>query len=77
MRVKVLAFSRARWHKVTGCNNVINVKYFSAGIEQVLEEFFGESRLAHAATRVLVTRYEIERNFPFFFKSSNARTLRL
>jgi len=67
-------FSRSFWHKVTCCNNLINVKYSSAGIEQVLEEFFGESRLAHAATSVLVTSYEIERNFPFFFKSSNART---
>ncbi len=67
-------FSRSLWHRVTGCNNLINVKYSSAGIEQVLEEFFGESRLAHAATRVLVTSYEIERNFPFFFKSFNART---
>src|SRR5260221_10845109 len=66
-------FSRSLWHKFTGCNNLINVKYSSAGIEQVLEEFFGESRLAHAATSVLVTSYEIERNFPFFFKSSNAR----
>src|SRR5260370_37941588 len=43
-------------------------------MERVLEEFFGESRLAHAATLVLVTSYEIERTFPFFFKSSNART---
>jgi patatin-like phospholipase/acyl hydrolase len=66
-------FSRSLWHKVTGCNNLIKVKYSSAGIERVLEEFFGESRLSHAATSVLVTSYEIERNFPFFFKSSNAR----
>jgi patatin-like phospholipase/acyl hydrolase len=66
-------FSRSLWHKVSGCNNLMNVKYSSAGIEQVLEEFFGESRLAHAATSVLVTSYEIQRNFPFFFKSSNAR----
>ncbi len=65
-------FSRSLWHKVS-FNNLINVKYSSAGIEAVLEEFFGESRLAHAATSVLVTSYEIERNFPFFFKSSNAR----
>jgi patatin-like phospholipase/acyl hydrolase len=66
-------FSRSLWHKLSGCNNLMNAKYSSAGIERVLEEFFGDSRLAHAATSVLVTCYEIERNFPFFFKSSNAR----
>jgi patatin-like phospholipase/acyl hydrolase len=67
-------FSRSLWRQLSGCNNLMNPKYSSAGMEQVLEEFFGESRLAHAATRVLVTSYEIERNFPFFFKSSNACT---
>jgi uncharacterized protein len=66
-------FSRSIWHKVSGINNLLNVKYSCAGIEAVLQEFFGESRLAQASTSVLVTSYEIERNFPFFFKSSNAR----
>src|SRR5258708_32490576 len=60
-------FSRSLWHKITCCNNLINVKYSSAGIEQVLEEFFGEARLAHAATGVLVTSHEIERTVPLFF----------
>src|SRR3977135_845575 len=46
-------FSRSTWHKVTGFNNLINVKYSSSGIEAVLKEFFGESRLSHAATSVL------------------------
>jgi len=67
-------FSRSLWHKLWGCNNLMNAKYSSTGIERVFDEFFGESRLAHAATNVLVTSYEIERNFPFFFKSSSARS---
>lgn len=48
-------------------------KYSSAGIAQVMAEYFGDSRLRDAVTDVLVTGYEIERRFPFFFKSSNAR----
>jgi len=43
-------FYRALWHKLSGCNNLMNVKYSSTGIEQVFAEFFGESRMAHAAT---------------------------
>src|SRR5260370_16889660 len=63
-------FSRSLWHKITCCNNLINVKYSSAGIEQVLEEFFGESRLSHAPPTVLLTSSQIQPNFPFFFKIS-------
>ena len=48
-------------------------KYSSTGIETVLQEYFGEARLRDAVTDVLVTSYEIERRFPFFFKSRNAR----
>jgi uncharacterized protein len=48
-------------------------KYSSAGIESVLEDYFGESRLRDAVTDVLITSYEIEQRFPFFFKSRNAR----
>jgi len=32
-----------------------------------------DSRLSDAVTTVLIPSYEIERRFPFFFKSSNAR----
>jgi predicted acylesterase/phospholipase RssA len=48
-------------------------KYSVRGIEEVLAEYFGEARLRDAVTDVLVTSYEIERRFPFFFKSRNAR----
>jgi patatin-like phospholipase/acyl hydrolase len=54
-------------------NNLTEKKYPITGIEEVLEEYFGESRLRDAVTDVLVTSYEIERSFPFFFKSSAAR----
>src|SRR5260370_27188368 len=47
-------FSRSFWHKVTCCNNLINVKHSSAGLEQVLEQLFVESRLPPPATVVLV-----------------------
>jgi uncharacterized protein len=48
-------------------------KYSSGGIEAVLAEYFAESRLRDAVTDVLITSYEIDRGFPFFFKSRNAR----
>ena len=66
-------FSRTAWRRIVACGNLTEEKYSAAGIETVLGEYFGDSRLRDAVTGVLVTSYEIERGFPFFFKSSNAR----
>ncbi len=66
-------FSRSIARKLFAVDNLIWKKYTSSGIEQVLLEYFGDSRLAGAVTDVLITSYEIERRFPFFFKSINAR----
>jgi patatin-like phospholipase/acyl hydrolase len=66
-------FSRSLCRRIVACNNLTEEKYGAEGIEAVLADYFGDSRLADAITDVLVTSYEIERSFPFFFKSSNAR----
>ncbi len=66
-------FSRPLWHRIMACGNLRRAKYPAAGIEQVLLEYFGNSRLSDAATDVLITSYEIERSFPFFFRSAIAR----
>jgi predicted acylesterase/phospholipase RssA len=65
-------FSRSILRTVFAVDNVTWKKYSCSGIEQVLEEYFGESRLRDAVTDVLVTSYEISRNFPFFFRSAMA-----
>jgi patatin-like phospholipase/acyl hydrolase len=66
-------FSRGLPHKAVACGNLRRAKYPATGIEQVLLEYFGNSRLSDAATDVLITSYEIERSFPFFFRSAIAR----
>ena len=66
-------FSRSLWHRLTSFDNLHHPKYSTAGIEDVLGQYFGEARLRDAATRVLITSYEVERSFPFFFRSSKAR----
>jgi patatin-like phospholipase/acyl hydrolase len=66
-------FSRSLVHKVAACDNLRRPKYPATGIEQVLLEYFGNSQLSDAATDVLITSYEIERSFPFFFRSAIAR----
>ncbi len=66
-------FSRSPFRTLFTTDSLLWKKYSSQGIEQVLSEYFGDSRLRDAVTDVLVTSYEIERRFPFFFKSTNAR----
>jgi uncharacterized protein len=66
-------FERSFWHRLTAFDNLHHPKYSTSGIEHVLHQFFGDARLRDAATNVLITSYELERSFPFFFRSSNAR----
>jgi patatin-like phospholipase/acyl hydrolase len=66
-------FHRSAWHMVNAIGGLADEKYPSSGIEGVLEDYFGETRLKDAVTDVVLTSYEIERRFPFFFKSRNAK----
>jgi patatin-like phospholipase/acyl hydrolase len=66
-------FSRSIWHRLYAANNFLEEKYPSDGIERVLDKYFGEARLKDALTNVLISSYEIEKRFPFFFKISRAK----
>jgi predicted acylesterase/phospholipase RssA len=66
-------FSRSTLRTLLTSDSLFWKKYSSQGIEEVLLEYFGDSRLSDAITDVLIPSYEIQRRFPFFFKSSNAR----
>jgi patatin-like phospholipase/acyl hydrolase len=67
-------FSRSLWHRITALDNLIEEKYPSSGLEDVLRQYLGEVRLSEALTDVLIPAYELERRRPFFFRSSRART---
>ncbi len=66
-------FSRPLWYRMLALGNLSLEKYPSRGIEDVLGRYFGDISLRQATTDVLVTSYEIEKSFPFFFRSSAAR----
>jgi patatin-like phospholipase/acyl hydrolase len=67
-------FHRDAWRRMRALGNLAEGKYLAGGIEAVIEQYFGESRLKDAVTAVLVTSYETERRLPFFFRSSRALT---
>jgi hypothetical protein len=66
-------FNRSAWRRVGSLGSVVDEKYDSAGVESVLQEYFGETRLKDSLTDVMVTSYEIERRIPWFFRSRRAK----
>lgn len=66
-------FSRSLVRRLFTFDSITWKKYSSTGIEEVLWKYFGDARLRDAVTDLLITSYEIERRFPFFFKSTTAR----
>ena len=65
-------FSRPWWRRLPGWN-LIEERYPSGPIDEVLARYFGGSRLKEALTEVIITAYDIEGRAPFFFKSRHAK----
>jgi patatin-like phospholipase/acyl hydrolase len=66
-------FSRSIWHRVRAVGIALEEKFPAKDLEEVLNEYLGETRLKDAVTDVLVTAYEIELRTPWFFSSHDAK----
>ena len=64
-------FSRSLWKGVSSVGGLGDEKYSHEGLENVLNEYFGEVLLhqTHQTTRTMVTCYDIEAREPLFLKS--------
>jgi uncharacterized protein len=65
-------FQRQVWHRIKAVGNLAEEKYPSRGVDTVLEERLGDSRLGDALRPTVVTAYDIEAREPHFFKSHRA-----
>jgi patatin-like phospholipase/acyl hydrolase len=65
-------FLRSPLHRIGALGNLLEEKYPSAGVDEVLTAHFGQAMLSEALTRVFVTSYDIEAREPYFFKSHRA-----
>ena len=68
-------FPRPLWRRLPAAGFVADVfddRYPSEGIEGVLHEYFGDSRLKDSLVDVLIPSYAIERRVPFLFKTRHA-----
>jgi patatin-like phospholipase/acyl hydrolase len=57
-------FSNTILHQLSSACGLLDEKYPSAGLEQVLHDYFGEARLRDALTDVFVPAYAIELRTP-------------
>jgi patatin-like phospholipase/acyl hydrolase len=66
-------FDESLGRRLTNPMGLRVAKYPPSGIEGVLADYFGETRLKEALTEVLVTAYDIEQREAFFYRRRKAR----
>lgn len=66
-------FDESLGRRLTNPMGLRVAKYPPSGIEGVLADYFGETRLKEALTEVLVTAYDIEQRDAFFYRRRKAR----
>jgi len=66
-------FKSSFWHGFGSIGGMIDEKYPSEYIEQILQEYLQDTRLSQIQQDLLVTSYHIHIRKPYFFKSWKAR----
>jgi patatin-like phospholipase/acyl hydrolase len=66
-------FSRTLSQKFNPVDILFEEKFSSAGLHEIMEGYYGETRLDQAITPVLITAYEIEKRTAYFFRSESAK----
>lgn len=67
-------FDRSLVHEVTSVGGLLDERYDDRGLNRALATYLGETRLREAVTDILITAYDIQGRFAFFFRSARART---
>jgi len=68
-----IIFDRSIFYRLRTGVGLAGPKYPADGIEEVLQDYFGNARLKDALVNVLVTAYDLEQRQAVFFSSDDAR----
>ena len=66
-------FDRSLRQQITSVGGLVDEIYDDTALNAALATYLGESRLKDVLTDVLLTAYDVEGRFAFFFRSSRAR----
>lgn len=66
-------FHRSLLHRILAFGGLSKAKYPTAGLEGVLDEYFGDTMLSEALTGLVVPSYDIEYRLPIYFTSFFAK----
>jgi len=66
-------FHRDLLRRIRTVDGFVDERYSDYGLRAALSGYLGSTPIADARTDILLTAYEIERRFAFFFRSSRAR----
>ncbi|MGA1872994.1 MAG: CBASS cGAMP-activated phospholipase [Thermoplasmatota archaeon] len=69
-------FHRSVWRKIESAWSLLDEKYSTKGLDEVLEEYFGDARLRDSVKPVIIPSYEIESRCAWFFRSERAKVSR-
>ena len=61
------------FHKIRSAGGVLDEKYPEAGLEEALDDYFGNIRLAELLKPTLITAYDIKRRKAHFFTQHDAK----
>lgn len=67
-------FSRSLLKRISSADGLLDERYGDEGLNDALRRYLGDARLSEATTPILVTAYDLEGRFAFFFRSSRAAT---
>lgn len=66
-------FDIGLWHKIASLGGLADEKYSADGLEDALEDYFGELRLSQLLKPCLITAYDIRRRRAHFFTQDDAK----
>jgi patatin-like phospholipase/acyl hydrolase len=66
-------FDRSLVKQVTSLGGLVDEKYDDTGLNAALDTYLGDARLKEVLADVMITAYDIQDRFAFFFRSARAR----
>jgi patatin-like phospholipase/acyl hydrolase len=67
-------FDRSLLKRITSLDGLIDERFADDGLNAALQQYLGDTTLSESLCDLLVTAYDIEGRFAFFFRSARART---